>query len=197
MIKLINLYNVPKWQLTIKCAGFNVQNIYLWLTARINKSPLSKPINTHENLNFLNWGVSEIRINQNKGDGVMAVTFSHLLFWLLFCVTAAQPCFTALYYEKLLKGLTQYLGRHQIQKKQCPESTMPLKDKVNAKQPSATQVTCSYINQTTINRLAVGLIRGTAFECESCATWLAIYTIQYRSNSLCWCALSRLESEEL
>lgn len=32
--------------------------------------PLSKPINMHENINLLNGGVSEIRINQNKGDAV-------------------------------------------------------------------------------------------------------------------------------
>lgn len=117
----------------------------------------------------------------------MAVTFSHLLFSLLFCVTAAQPCFTALYYEKLLKGLTQYLVRHETQKKQYPtETTMSLKEKVDAKQPSTTEVTCSHINQTTINRLAVGLIRETAFaECESCPTRFAIDTFQYRFNSLC------------
>lgn len=138
MINLINLYNVPKWLLLMKCQG-SMFKTYLWLTARSNKLPLSKPINTHQTINVSNWGCSEIGINQNKGDGVTAVRLSSVLFsLLLFCVTAAQPCFAVFRYEKLLKGAWCYIWspiKHKrtsvLLKSRCPWRTRWTQNSVN------------------------------------------------------------------
>lgn len=51
-----------------------------------------------------------------------------------------------------------------------------------------TSATCSHINQTTINRLAVASIRETVFG----PLWVPVQTAQ-----LCWCLPSRSEREEL